>query len=379
MQAEVEKARNLMRTELEWMRRMPKARGTKAKYRIDSFYDLKEEASVNLNKEELELQIKSSRLGKKVVDLYNISKSFDQLKIVSDFSYKFSRFEKVGIIGDNGTGKSTFLNLITGQLKTDSGKIEVGETVKFGYYRQDGIQFKPDEKVIDVVREVAEVMNMGDGNKLTATQLLSHFLFPYETQHNKVEKLSGGEKRRLYLCTVLMQNPNFLILDEPTNDLDIMTLNVLEEYLQSFSGCVLIVSHDRYFMDKIVDHVFSFEKDGYIKDFPGNYSIYRDYKDEKDKTERQAMQAERKDLPAKEKPKNLNPVRKLSFKEKREMEQIENEMELLHTERDELESLMNSGSLHHEAMQQKATRYQEVKNLLDEMEMRWLELSEIEG
>jgi ATP-binding cassette subfamily F protein uup len=374
-QAEVEKARNLMRTALEWMRRMPKARGTKAKYRIDSFYELKEKASQRLNQEQVQLNFMATRLGKKVVDIYNLCKKFDELVVLNDFTYKFTPGEKVGIVGPNGSGKSTLLNLITGALKADSGRLEIGETVKFGYYRQDGIQFNPDDKVIDAVREIAEVVDLGSGQKWSASQLLTHFLFPYELQHARIEKLSGGEKRRLYLCTILMQNPNFLILDEPTNDLDIITLNVLEDYLQRYTGCVLIVSHDRYFMDKIVDHVFSFEKDGFVKDFPGNYSIYRQYKDEKDQEEKNQAPIEKKEK-QREKPK-ADSARKLTFKEKREMEQLEQEIAALETERDEIEQLLNSGSNDHETLTEKANRYQDVKDLLDEKELRWLELSEI--
>jgi ATP-binding cassette subfamily F protein uup len=295
--------------------------------------------------------------------------------VLNDFTYKYTPGEKVGIVGPNGSGKSTLLNLITGALKADSGRLEIGETVKFGYYRQDGIQFNPDDKVIDAVREIAEVVDLGSGQKWSASQLLTHFLFPYELQHARIEKLSGGEKRRLYLCTILMQNPNFLILDEPTNDLDIITLNVLEDYLQRYTGCVLIVSHDRYFMDKIVDHVFSFEKDGFVKDFPGNYSIYRQYKDEKDQEEKNQAPIEKKEK-QREKPK-ADSARKLTFKEKREMEQLEQEIAALETERDEIEQLLNSGSNDHETLTEKANRYQDVKDLLDEKELRWLELSEI--
>lgn len=374
-QAEVEKARNLLRTELEWMRRMPKARGTKAKYRIDSFYDLKEKASQNMRQDQLQLNLVSARLGKKVIDIYNISKRFDEVVIVDDFTYKFAPGEKVGIVGPNGTGKSTLLNLLTGDLKIDSGRIETGETVKFGYYRQEGISFNPNDKVIEAVREIAEVIDLGGGNKWSASQLLTHFLFPYEMQHAPIERLSGGEKRRLYLCTVLMQNPNFLILDEPTNDLDIMTLNVLEDYLLRFTGCVLIVSHDRYFMDKIVDHIFSFEGQGKVKDFPGNYSVYRDYLDEKEREEKNKP-VEEKPVKTREKSK-AGSERRLSFNEKRELELLEKEIAALEEERDTLEQMMNSGQLSHDQLTEKANRYQNIKILLDEKELRWLELSEL--
>ena len=373
-QAEVEKARNLLRTELEWMRRMPKARGTKAKYRIDSFYQLKEKASQNLSDDELSLTIEASRLGKKIVNVENLCKGFGDLKVLDDFSYKFARLEKIGIIGDNGTGKSTFLNMITGDLQPDSGTVNIGETVKFGYYRQEGIQFSPDAKVIDIIRDIAEYIDLGKDNQWSASQLLSHFLFSYDMQYTRVEKLSGGEKRRLYLCSILMQNPNFLILDEPTNDLDIMTLNVLEEYLQRFNGCVLIVSHDRYFMDKIVDHLFVFERNGIVKNFPGSYSIYRDYLDEKERQERQLQSA---DKPVKEtKPKTNSVQQKLSFHEKREFDQLGEQITVLEEEKKTIEGQLSSGLLTHEEIVEKSERYQTIKDLLDEKELRWLELSE---
>ena len=377
LKVEVEKARNLMRTEQEWMRRMPKARSTKAKYRIDSFSELKAKASQNLSEEQLALNIKASRLGKKVIDIYNVSKSFGDLKVINDFTYKFARFEKIGIIGENGTGKSTLLNLITGAITPDSGRIEIGETVKFGYYRQEGIQFAPDQKVVDVIQDIAEYIEMGGGVKWNASQLLTHFLFAYEAQHGKVETLSGGEKRRLYLCSILMQNPNFLILDEPTNDLDIMTLNVLEDYLQNFNGCVVIVSHDRFFMDKIVEHVFAFDEKGILKDFPGNYTIYRAYKDEEEKEKRDEILADKKETVI-DRPKQ-KASNKLTFNEKREFEQLGKELETLEAEKEELELLMSSGDVDHEIIMEKSERYNKVKDLLDEKELRWLELSEKEG
>ena len=373
--AEVEKARNLMRTELEWMRRMPKARGTKAKYRIDNFYQLKEKANQKRIEKEVELNIGASRLGNKVIEVDHLSKSFGDLKIVDDFSYKFSRFEKVGIVGENGTGKSTFLNLITGQLQADKGSIEIGETVRIGYYEQTGLQFNDDDKVLDVIKEIAEVIDLGNGQKMTASQFLGLFLFPPEVQYTQVAKLSGGEKRRLYLCTVLMRNPNFLILDEPTNDLDIMTLNVLEDYLSNFAGCVVIVSHDRYFMDKIVDHLFVFEGEGVVRDFPGNYSIYRDWKDEQEK---EVKKQEKSAKPEKAKPAKVKE-RKLSYKEKRELEQLENEISALETEKEEVEAAMNEGNLTPDELVEKSKRHGEIAEMLEEKEFRWLELSEIEG
>ena len=371
--AEVEKAKNLMRTELEWMRRMPKARGHKAKYRVDNFHQLKEKATQRRIEKEVELNVGASRLGNKVIEIEDLSKSFGDLKILEDFTYKFSRFEKVGIVGENGTGKTTFLNLITGQMQADRGNIEIGETVRVGYYAQSGMNFNEDDKVLDVITEIAEVIELGNGSKMTASQFLGFFLFPPEVQYTNVAKLSGGEKRRLYLCTVLMQNPNFLILDEPTNDLDIMTLNVLEDYLSKFGGCVVIVSHDRYFMDKIVDHLFVFEGQGTVRDFPGNYSIYRDWKDEKEKEAKKAIKSSK---PEKVKPEKEKP-RKLSFKEKRELEQLEESISTLETEKEELEEAMNSGNLTPDELVEKSKRHGEIVNILDEKEFRWLELSEI--
>ncbi|MGL5893567.1 MAG: ABC-F family ATP-binding cassette domain-containing protein, partial [Bacteroidales bacterium] len=273
--AETDRANNLLRKELEWMRRQPKARGTKAKYRVDAFYELEQKAQQEREKGSVQLGVKSSYIGNKIFEIEHLNKKFEDLIILNDFSYIFSRYEKLGIVGNNGTGKSTFIKMLMGKVAPDSGTIDIGETVRFGYYSQDGLAFDENMKVIDVVRNVAEVIDMGDGTKITAGQMLQHFLFPPETQHNFVYKLSGGERRRLYLCTILMQNPNFLVLDEPTNDLDIVTLNILEEYLASFRGCVIVVSHDRYFMDKVVDHILVFEGMGKLKDFPGHYSHYR--------------------------------------------------------------------------------------------------------
>lgn len=375
-QSEVAKAKNLLRTELEWLRRMPKARGHKAKYRVEAVHQLKEVAAQRMDNKQVQLNVSSSRIGQKVIEIDHISKSFDDLHLINDFNYKFARLEKVGIVGNNGTGKSTLLNMLTQNLQPDSGSITVGPTVKFGYYKQEGINFNPKDRVIDAVREISEVVYMGDGSTLSVSQFLNYFLFPPETQYNYIEKLSGGEQRRLFLCTVLMQNPNFLILDEPTNDLDIMTLNVLEDYLRQFPGCVMIVSHDRYFMDKIVDHLFVFEGNGRIKDYPGNYSQYRSYLKEKQSAEKAALQevkAVKTKAPAPKK--NTN---KLSYKEKRELEQLTADIETLETEKTELEALMNSAELNHEELLEKSNRYAEVKDQLDEKEFRWLELSEKE-
>ncbi len=379
-QASVAKAKNLLRTEMEWMRRMPKARSHKAKYRIDSFYELKDKASQNIGEQNLELNVKSARLGKKIIEMENLSKSYPGVKLIENFSYKFSRFEKVGIVGKNGTGKTTFLNLITGKTEPDSGTLEIGQTIKFGYYRQEGISFNPQERVIDAVNKIAEFIYFEDGSQMSSTQLLSLFLFPPETQYNYIEKLSGGEQRRLYLCTVLMQNPNFLILDEPTNDLDIMTLNVLEDYLKGFAGCVVVVSHDRFFMDKIVDHLFVFEGDGIINDFAGNYTIYRNQQQElKEKEEakkKKEDKAARKQEKANQEVQPVSNQKKLSFKEKRELEQLEREIPQLEQQKKELEELLNSGSLEHEELFRKSEELVQLKSELDEKEFRWLELSE---
>ncbi len=374
--AQVEKAKNLLKTEQDWMNRMPQARGTKAKYRVDAFDDLKKRAHSGIQEQSINLDIKSARLGKKIIECFNVSKAFGDLKILDDFNYKFAQGEKVGIIGKNGTGKSTFLNTITGALEPDSGHLETGETVVVGYYRQDGMKIDDGKKVIDVIADISESITLGSGNSMSPAQFLRHFLFPNEMHYVQVEKLSGGEKKRLYLMTVLMTNPNFLILDEPTNDLDIFTLNLLEEYLQNFKGCVVIVSHDRYFMDKIVGHLFVFEGQGVIKDFPGNYSIYHDFKIEEEKEQRK-IEREKKEPVQKEKPKDK--PKKLSFKEKKEMEQLEVDMEDLNSKKETIENELNSGSLSPDEIGDKAKRLNEIMELLDEKEMRWLELSEIEG
>lgn len=373
LNASIEKARNLMRKELDWMRRSPQARTTKAKYRIDAFYDLQDKASQKTKEKKVNMNIKGSRLGKKILELSYISKAYDGKSLIKDFSYKFTQGEKIGIIGRNGCGKSTFLNIITQQLKPDSGKIELGETVSYGYYRQEGIKFKEAQRVIDVVAEVAEVVIVGDGHKMSVAQFLNYFLFPNETHNQQISKLSGGEKRRLYLLTVLMKNPNFLILDEPTNDLDIMTLNVLEEYLQKFAGCVIIVSHDRYFMDKVVDHLFVFEGGGKMKDFPGDYSQYLEHKLLKEKAAKRIQKKE----PAKSKPATNKHQDKISFKDKREYELLEQELEKLNNEKEILEKEIVSGNLKQEELLKKSNRLAEVMQLLDEKEIRWLELDEL--
>lgn len=373
-QASVAKAKNLLRTEIEWMRRMPQARSHKAKYRIDAFYDLQEKAGQYRNDEAVEMNIRSARLGKKILEVQNLSKAYGDLRLLTDFSYNFSRFEKVGIVGKNGTGKSTFLNLLTGALTPDRGSVEVGQTIRFGYYRQEGITFDPKERVIDAVNKIAEYVIFEDGTRMTSSQLLTRFLFPPDTQYNFVEKLSGGEQRRLYLCTVLMQNPNFLILDEPTNDLDILTLNVLEEYLKAFDGCVAVVSHDRFFMDKIVDHLFIFEGDGKITDFPGNYTQYRNYVEEQEAESKTAA----KEAPAKT-PEKSKPAEKtrLSFREKRELEQLETEIAALEAEKSALEEELNSGTLGHEELYRKSETIGQINQRLEAKELRWLELSEL--
>ena len=372
---EIERANNLYRTELDWMRRMPQARGHKARYREDAFYELEKVAKQRFNTDNVKLEVKASYIGSKIFEADHLFKSFGDLKILDDFSYIFSRYEKMGIVGNNGTGKSTFIKILMGQVKPDSGTVDIGETVRFGYYSQDGLQFDEQMKVIDVIQDIAEVIELGNGKKLTASQFLQHFLFTPETQHSYVYKLSGGERRRLYLCTILMRNPNFLVLDEPTNDLDIITLNVLEEYLQNFKGCVIVVSHDRYFMDKVVDHLMVFNGQGDIRDFPGNYSDYRDWKEAKSQKEKEA------EKPQEEKTARvrLNEKRKMSFKEKREFEQLEKEIAELETEKLQIEELLCSGTLSVDELTEKSKRLPEVNDLIDEKTMRWLELSEIES
>ena len=373
LNSSIDRAQNLLRKELDWMRRSPKARTTKAKSRIDAFYNLEEKASQNTNVKQVNINVQSTRLGKKILELHYINKSFDNTVLIKDFNYKFTRGEKIGLIGKNGSGKSTLLNIITQSLKPDSGKIEIGETVNYGYYRQEGIQFKEDQRLIDVVREVAEVVILGDGKKLSIRQFLNYFLFPNEMHHHQIAKLSGGERRRLYLMIILMKKPNFLILDEPTNDLDIMTLNVLEEYLISYTGCVLIVSHDRFFMDKIVDHLFVFKENGQIKDFPGNYSVYKTYKSEQELIDKKILKKEISIT----KPTKLKTKKIFSYKEKREYELLVSELEELNSEKELLETEITSNTLKTEVLISKSSRLGEVINLLDEKELRWLELDEL--
>lgn len=373
--AETARARNLLRTELDWMRRQPQARAHKAKYRIDAFYKLEEKAAAMRDDPKLSLEVKAQYIGNKIFVMRALSKSFPGKVITKDFYYTFARYEKLGIVGNNGTGKSTFIKMLLGKVAQDSGTIEVGETVKWGYYSQDGLAFNEQMKVIDVVKSIAEVIPVGN-KMLTASQFLQHFLFSPEKQYSYVYKLSGGEKRRLYLCTVLMSNPNFIVLDEPTNDLDIETLQVLEEYLSTFKGCVIVVSHDRYFMDKVVDHIFVFKGDGDIKDFPGNYSDYRCWRDEERAAEaKRAAEKSARTAPAKQNYRS-EEKRKLTFKEKREYETLEKEIEQLESEKSVLEQEMSSGTLPTEQLLEKSRRIQEIMELVDEKSLRWLELSE---
>ena len=373
--AEIARANNLYRTELEWMRRMPQARGHKARYREEAFYDLEKVAKQRTYDNNVKLDVKASYIGSKIFEADHLCKSFGSLKILDDFSYIFARYEKMGIVGNNGTGKSTFIKILMGLEKIDSGTLDIGETVRFGYYSQDGLQFNEQMKVIDVITAIAEVIELGNGKRLTASQFLQHFLFTPETQHSYVYKLSGGERRRLYLCTVLMKNPNFLVLDEPTNDLDIVTLQVLEEYLKNFKGCVIVVSHDRYFMDKVVDHLLVFKGQGDIRDFPGNYSDYRDWKLARAEHEKEAAK------PKEEKTQRvrLNDKRRLTFKERKEMEQLETEIATLEEEKKTIEEALCSGTLSVDELTEKSKRLPLLNDELDEKSMRWLELSEIES
>lgn len=373
--AAVEKARNLLRTEIEWMRRQPQARAHKAQYRIDVFYDLKERAQSRNDKGDVELNVKAGYIGKKIFVAHHVSKSFDGKVILNDFNYIFSRYEKLGIVGDNGVGKSTFIKLLLDRIQPDSGYFEIGETVKFGYYSQEGIHFDEGKKVIDAIRDVAEHIYFDEKHHYSASQFLQLFLFSPTDQQKLIEKLSGGEKRRLYLAMVLMSKPNFLILDEPTNDLDIQTLEILEDYLSKFSGCLIVISHDRFFMDRCVDHTFVFMGDGVIKDFPGNYSEYRAWKEAHEKEEATVQKQKAESKPAKPRSNNRDKSQKLTFKEKREFEELTESIERLTKEKEELFNLFNSGE-QIDDVATKASRFEEVKDLLDEMELRWLELSE---
>ena len=376
--ADVERAQNLMRKELDWMRRQPQARGTKSKSRIDAFYELEKRAKQIHEAGTINLEVKSSYIGKKIFEAEHVTKSFGDLKITSDFNYIFSRYEKLGIVGNNGTGKSTFIKMLMGEVQPDSGHFYVGETVRFGYYSQDGLKFDEKMKVIDVVTAVAEYIDLGNGQKMSASQFLTHFLFTPDKQHNFIYKLSGGEKRRLYLCTVLMRNPNFLVLDEPTNDLDIVTLNVLEEYLAGFGGCLIVVSHDRYFMDKVVDHLLVFRGNADIKDFPGNYTLYRAWKEQEDEAARASEAAVRLKQPAPEKPRSEKPqAKKLSFKERKEFEELEALIPKLEAEKEEIETAMSSGQLSPEELMKQSQRITELMDEIDDRTMRWLELSEL--
>ena len=373
--AELARANNLYRKELEWMRRMPQARGHKARYREEAFYDLEAKAKQRIEERQLRLKASNVYIGSKIFECQYVSKAFAPDKIIlKDFYYNFARFEKMGIVGNNGTGKSTFIKMLLGLVPPDSGRFDIGETVRFGYFSQDGLQFDVQQKVIDVITDIAEEIDLGGGRRMTASQFLQYFLFTPEQQHNFVYKLSGGERRKLYLCTILMRNPNFLVLDEPTNDLDIQTLQVLEEYLQDFPGCVIIVSHDRYFMNKVVDHLLVFKGQGKVQDFPGNYEQYHEWLALQSKTDAPAAEANKG-----AKPKNdyHNDTRKrLSFNEKREFEQLEKEIEALETEQKQLEEALCSGQLSVDELTEKSKRLPVIKDLLDEKGMRWLELAE---
>ena len=377
--AEIARANNLYRTELEWMRRMPQARGHKACYREEAFYELEAKAKQRIEERQVRLKSSSVYIGSKIFECQYVSKRFDEKVILNEFYYNFSRFEKMGIVGNNGTGKSTFVKMLLGDVTPDSGKFDIGETVRFGYFSQEGLKFREDQKVIDIITDIADYIDLGGGKHMTASQFLNYFLFSPEQQHNYVYKLSGGEKRKLYLCTVLMKNPNFLVLDEPTNDLDIQTLQILEEYLQDFPGCVIVVSHDRYFMDKVVDHLLVFKGDGEIQDFPGNYTQYRDYQKMKSKEEEQQKPAKSSNTSGNDAKKDYrnNQKRKLSFKEKREYEQLTDKIAQLEEEKQQLEEELCSGNLSVDELTEKSKRLPILKEELDELELRWLELAEL--
>jgi len=366
---EIERANNLMRKELDWMRRQPQARATKAKYRIDSFYELEEKSKQRLDARQVRLNVKSAYIGSKIFESVDVCKSFDDIRILQNFNYTFTRYEKLGIVGNNGTGKTTFIKMLTGEIAPDSGHFDIGETVRFGHYSQQGLLFDDNIKVIDVVRNIAEYISMGDGKTMNVSQFLNYFLFTPDKQHDYVSKLSGGEKRRLYLCTVLMRNPNFLILDEPTNDLDIVTLNILEEYLIGFKGCVIVVSHDRFFMDRVVDHILVFQGDADVREFPGNYSQYREKDERRSETLRQTDERRSETL-------RRTPSTKLSYKEQREFESLEVEIASHEDEKKRLETALCSGNLPVDELTQKSHRIGELIEMIDEKTMRWLELSE---
>ena len=392
LRAEIQHSKNLYRRELDWMRRQPQARGHKAKYREDAFYELEKVAKQRIEDRQVRLKASTVYIGSKIFECQYVSKAFDdrgKKKVILDnFYYNFARFEKMGIVGNNGTGKSTFIKMLLGEVQPDSGKFDIGDTVRFGYFSQEGLKFREDQKVIDVITEIADYIDLGNGKHMTASQFLQFFLFTPEEQHNYVYKLSGGEKRKLYLCTVLMRNPNFLVLDEPTNDLDIQTLQVLEEYLQDFAGCVIVVSHDRYFMDKVVDHLLVFKGEGEIQDFPGNYTQYRDWSrlQEKDEAEKAAAAAKttasnsantNDGAGTAKRDANFENKRKMSYKEKREYEQLTQEIDKLTEEQKKLEEALCSGTLSVEELTEKSKHLPEIKDELDEKEMRWLELAEM--
>ena len=389
LRAEIQHSKNLYRRELDWMRRQPQARGHKAKYREDAFYELEKVAKQRIEDRQVRLKASTVYIGSKIFECQYVSKAFDdrgQKKVILDnFYYNFARFEKMGIVGNNGTGKSTFIKMLLGEVQPDNGKFDIGETVRFGYFSQEGLKFREDQKVIDVITEIADYIDLGGGKHMTASQFLQFFLFTPEEQHNYVYKLSGGEKRKLYLCTVLMRNPNFLVLDEPTNDLDIQTLQVLEEYLQDFAGCVIVVSHDRYFMDKVVDHLLVFKGEGEIQDFPGNYTQYREWSRMQAKDEAEQVKpaksgnatAESDGAGTAKRDANFENKRKMSYKEKREYEQLTQEIDALTEEQKKLEEELCSGNLSVEELTEKSKRLPEIKDELDEKEMRWLELAEM--
>lgn len=384
--AELDRANNLLRKELDWMRRQPQARGTKSKSRIDAYYELEKKAQQAKDAGNVKLEMKGAYIGNKIFEAQHVYKSFGDLKILEDFNYTFARYEKMGIVGNNGTGKSTFIKMLMGEVAPDSGTFDIGETINFGYYSQDGLAFDDQMKVIDVVQNIAEVIDLGNGNRLTASQFLQHFLFAPEKQHNFVYKLSGGERRRLYLCTVLIKNPNFLVLDEPTNDLDIMTLNILEEYLREFKGCVIVVSHDRYFMDKVVDHLLAFKGNAQIKDFPGNYTQYREWKEVQDLIEKEKLEEDKDKDKAKKKEENIpskpqnqeEKKKKLTYNERRELEELDKLIPKLEAEKTSLEKEFADGNIPNDLILEKSNRMSELIDIIDEKTMRWLELSEMD-